>query len=79
MCICAFLLPPLGIADIRGRPRLGGDGFGMPQLPRDIGEQIAGDRSTTRRVLDFLRRLLGLKAPPPPGRKSIARLRGDRV
>ena len=36
----------------------------MPQLPRDIGEQIAGTRRT--RLVDLIRRLLGLKPPPPP-------------
>jgi len=33
----------------------------MPQLPRDIGEQIANERSRRRRLLDWLRRLLRLK------------------
>lgn len=35
----------------------------MPKLPRDIGEQIAGHRSRRRRLLEVLRRLLGLKPP----------------
>jgi hypothetical protein len=37
----------------------------MPKLPRDIGEQIAGYRSKRRRLLEALRRLLGLKPRPP--------------
>lgn len=43
----------------------------MPNLPRDIGEQIAGARSKRSRLLDMIRRLLGLppradtQRPPP--------------
>lgn len=37
----------------------------MAKLPRDIGEQIAGHRSRRRRLLEVLRRLLGLKPPKP--------------
>jgi hypothetical protein len=51
----------------------------MPHLPRDIGEQIAGARSKRRRLVEVIRRLLGL-APratdesdariPKPGRRD---------
>jgi hypothetical protein len=41
----------------------------MPKLPRDIGEQIAGHRSKRRRLLEALRRLLGLKPARPDGER----------
>ena len=61
-------------------PRLRGDGIGMPKLPRDIGEQIAGHRSRRRRLLEVLRRLFGLKpAAPDADRRNPKPSDRDRV
>jgi hypothetical protein len=49
----------------------------MPQLPRDIGEQIAGHRSRRRRLLEMLRRLLRLKPPATDAERRNPK-RGDR-
>jgi hypothetical protein len=52
----------------------------MPKLPRDIGEQIARHRSRRRRLLEMLRRLLGLKPSTPDAeRRNPKRRDPDRV
>lgn len=52
----------------------------MPQLPRDIGELIAGHRARRRQVLDVLRSFFGLKPSTPDARRrNPKRTDEDRV